>query len=100
VANVSQAFDSPYAWGWADWHCSAQLPFMCKTLQPNSSYIYISPTNLHTYVLNTSQQTFVDAQYSCNQQGGHLVHYDTVEEQYEVEQYFVGVGAFIPVFHR
>jgi hypothetical protein len=100
VANSSQAFDAPFAWGWADFHCGSHQPFMCKTLRPHTSYVYISPSSMHTYVLNTSQQTFVEAQYTCNQQGGHLVHYGSVEEQQEVEQYFSGIGAFIPVFHR
>ncbi len=81
LANASQAFDSPFAWGWADADCRMALPFMCKAQPAGSSYVYISPTSKVTYVLETTRRAFVDAQYSCNQHGGHLAHYETLEEQ-------------------
>jgi hypothetical protein len=30
VANASQAFDDPAAWGWADASCGLRLPYICK----------------------------------------------------------------------
>jgi hypothetical protein len=41
------------------------------------------------YMLNTSLASQAEAQAACNLQGGHLVSYSSLEEQYEVEQYFV-----------
>jgi hypothetical protein len=41
------------------------------------------------YMLNTSLATQAEAQAACNLQGGHLASYGSLEEQYEVEQYFV-----------
>jgi hypothetical protein len=75
AANNSLSFDSPLAWGWADNQCNTSLPFMCKTLAPNSAFVFVYPKSLSTYILNTSALSFTDAQYTCNQQGGHLVYY-------------------------
>jgi hypothetical protein len=76
AANNSLSFDSPSAWGWADNQCNASLPFMCKTQPPDSSFAFVYPNTGSTYILNTSMQTFTEAQYTCNQQGGHLVSYN------------------------
>jgi hypothetical protein len=100
AANYSQAFDSPMAWGWADQPCATQLPFMCKEQPLGSAYAYVSPNSLATYVLNTSRLPFVEAQATCNAQGGHLVYYDSLAEQSEVEAAFVSRGAFIPSYHK
>lgn len=100
AANYSQSFDSPFAWGWADNPCTAQLPFVCKAQPPGSAFGFVSPTSRSTYILNTTALPFVEAQYTCNIQGGHLVYYSSLEEEREVEQYFVSSGMFIPSYHR
>jgi hypothetical protein len=100
VANVTQMFDSPPAWGWADTQCSQKLPYMCKKQASGSAYMFVSPSSRTTYVLNTTALNFVDAQYTCNEQGGHLVYYNTLDEQQEVEQYYVSNGYFINSFHK
>jgi hypothetical protein len=84
AANFSQRFDSPVAWGWADQPCDVQLPFMCKQQPLGSAFLYISPSSRITYILNVTSLPFVDAQASCNEQGGHLVYYTSLEEQKEV----------------
>lgn len=76
AANNSLSFDSPSAWGWADNQCNASLPFMCKMQPPSSSFAFVYPITGSTYILNTSILTFTEAQYTCNQQGGHLVSYN------------------------
>jgi hypothetical protein len=81
VANASETFDVPFAWGWADADCRLTLPFMCKAQPAGSSFVYISPRSKVTFVLETSPRAFVEAQYSCNQHGGHLAHYDSLAEQ-------------------
>ena len=30
LANASQAFGAPRAWGWADWNCTARAVSLCK----------------------------------------------------------------------
>jgi hypothetical protein len=99
VANASQAFDSPTAWGWADQNCLLKFPFMCKKMQPGA-YVYTSSGSMNTYILNTSATNFMDAEASCNSNGGHLVYYDSADEQAEVEQYYIAQGMFIPSYHR
>ena len=42
-----------------------------------------------TYILSTSAASEAEAQAFCNDQGGHLASYESLEEQYEVEQAFV-----------
>jgi hypothetical protein len=98
VANASQAYDNPPAWGWADSNCGNEFAFMCKRLQPGA-YVYNSPTTYSTYMLNTTWASFVDAEGSCNDAGGHLVYFDSIEEQKEVEAYYISLGVFIPSYH-
>ena len=80
AANASQAYDSPTAWGWADQHCSLRFPFMCKKLQPGA-YVYTSNTTFDTYILNTTGSSFQEAECACNANGGHLVFFDSLQEQ-------------------
>jgi hypothetical protein len=84
AANYSQQYDSPPAWGWADQACEHQMPFMCKKQPLGSSFLYISPSSRITYIFNATQLPFVEAQASCNEQGGHLVYYSNLDEQKEV----------------
>jgi hypothetical protein len=56
-----------------------------------STYAYVSTATNNTYLLNTTSVGFVQAELSCNDQGGHLVTYGSFADQQEVEQ--VGVVA-------
>jgi hypothetical protein len=42
VANASQAFDEPAAWGWADANCGLRLPFICKLQCEHHSVVKLS----------------------------------------------------------
>ncbi len=97
-ANASTAHQDPLTWGWSDTTCDMLLPFMCKR-STEGNFVYASPTTKATYVLSTVKQNFVEAQANCNDHGGHLVSYQSVEEQIEVEQYFETLGVFIPRYH-
>lgn len=48
-----------------------------------------------TYVLNMTRVNVYDAEASCVKQGGHLVSYQSLEEQVDVEAYFGSQGAMI-----
>jgi hypothetical protein len=87
VANASEAFERPSAWGWSDGDCSMLFPFICRKAAPDA-YVYVSNTTSATYILNTSMLDFASASQTCNDIGGNLVYYSTVEEQLEVEQHF------------
>jgi hypothetical protein len=48
----------------------------------------------YTYIYNTTMTDNKNAHKICNSQGGHLVAYQSLEEQVDVEQYFIKqVGA-------
>ena len=49
----------------------------------------MSETSGETYLLNTCQLAQPDAETFCRANGGHLVSYLSLEEQQEVEQFFV-----------
>ena len=61
----------------------------CAPLNPHAApatYVYVSSKTSTTYLLNTTAVGFVQAEMSCNDQGGHLVTYANFDEQQEVEQ--------------
>ena len=53
------------------------------------------PSNA-TYLLNTAALDQQSAQKVCNDNGGHLVHWDSEAEQLEVEAYYVSMGFLLP----
>jgi hypothetical protein len=53
-----------------------------------------------TYTLNQKYMTQADGEKFCVDKGGHLVSYLSVEEQVDVEQYFVGKGWLYPNFNK
>ena len=99
VANYTQRFDLPPAWGWADTRCDDVLTFMCKKMDADA-YVYVSPVSNATYILNTTAMPFAHAAQLCNDNGGFLVSYGSVEEQAEVEAYYSNMTYFIPVWHK
>jgi hypothetical protein len=53
-----------------------------------------------TYILNQKYMTQADGDKFCVDKGGHLVSYLSVEEQVDVEQYFVGKGWLYPNYNK
>ena len=51
--------------------------------------MYVSPVTNYTYIYNTTMTDNKNAHKMCNSQGGHLVAYQSLEEQVDVEQYFI-----------
>jgi hypothetical protein len=53
-----------------------------------------------TYTLNTSFVSQADAQKQCACTGGHLVSYTSLDEQQQIEAYYLDKGWLLPTFHR
>jgi hypothetical protein len=53
-----------------------------------------------TYILNQKYMTQAEGEKYCVDQGGHLVSYLSLEEQVDVEQYFVGKGWLYSNFNK
>jgi hypothetical protein len=53
-----------------------------------------------TFILNTTASTFMVGEQVCNDQGGHLVWFNNLAEQAEVEAFFLSKGVFIPLYHK
>lgn len=66
---------------------------------PNTFY-YTSPKTRAQYMLNTSADTFNNAETACNLLGGHLAMFESLSEQQEVEAAFISDGGLIPSFHQ
>ena len=78
AANYTQSYT--FVYGWSDTRCGLELPFICK-MPPPAMYVYVSNTTNSTYLLNTTMVNMITAQRSCNANGGHLVPYQSLEEQ-------------------
>ena len=50
-----------------------------------------------TYTLNMTRVNVYDAEANCVAQGGHLISFQSLEEQVDVEAYFGSQGALIDV---
>jgi hypothetical protein len=99
------------AWGWADANCGAKLPFVCKMIpfpdlgdatggagaRPPS---YLSKFTGNMFTLHTTPVTQPQAEAHCISQASHLASFLSVEEQVEVESFFVGSGFLLPLFHQ
>jgi hypothetical protein len=97
VANASEAFDRPLAWGWSDATCTDLFPFVCRKAA-GDAFVYVSNTTSATYILNTTELAFDAASQTCNDNGGNLVYYSSAEEQYEVEQHFIKKRELMPEY--
>jgi hypothetical protein len=53
-----------------------------------------------TYILNQRAMKQSDAEAYCVDQGGRLASFLTLEEQVDVEQYFVSKGWLYPKFYQ
>ncbi len=61
---------------------------------------YTSEITNSTYILNQFAGNFTNATSFCNDNGGHLVSYVSVEEQEEVEGYYKQMGYLLPTYHK
>jgi hypothetical protein len=99
VANYTERYDIPEAWGWADVRCSRSFTSMCK-MMATGAYVYVSNTTNTTYILNTTAAGYATAAQVCNDNGGFLAAYTGVAEQAEVERFFSNMTYFVPAWHQ
>lgn len=74
----------------ASWHTAAA----------DGAFTYVSDAWQSTYIINTTRLGFREAEAVCQDNSGHLVSYRDLEEQLDVERYFVDNGYFIPAAHK
>jgi hypothetical protein len=63
-------------------------------------YYFTSPKTRIQYLLNTIADSQTGAEAACNAFGGHLVLYNSLSEQQDVERAFLFEGGLIGSFHR
>jgi hypothetical protein len=73
VANNTQAYGTPPAWGWSDTRCSGQFVFICRQLA-RKGYRFTTSLN-NTFVFNASASGWKPAEHACRDSGGHLASY-------------------------
>ncbi len=106
AGNYTQAYGN--AWGWADANCGTKLPFICKMIPfgalggagPGGPPAYLSKFTGNSFSLHTTPLTQPEAEAHCISQASHLATYLNVEEQVEVEAYYVQAGFLLPDFHK
>ena len=79
--------------------CNAALQ-CCLCFPATQLYSFTSNITNTTYILDTEPRTFAQGEAFCTSQGGHLVSYDSLQEQLEVEDYFIKKGYLIPSCHK
>jgi hypothetical protein len=89
-ANATETLPDTPAFGWSDEVCNTPAPFICKVLTAKN-YNFVSQSG-GNFTLSTLKRTFYDAEAQCNMMGGHLAYYTSLDEQYEVEQYYLAQG--------
>ena len=62
-------------------------------------YIHASRSTGTRYMLSTMPNDQRSAEADCVKQGGHLVSYESDEEQAEVEKFFFDYGVLLPGYH-
>ncbi len=70
--------------GWASNPCNASLPYMCRMQNSQGSPVMTTASTNASFYFNTTFTTFLDAEKSCKDNGGHIAGYKTNEEQLEV----------------
>jgi hypothetical protein len=70
--------------------------------EPGLTYSYTNNLTSISYVLNTTHTNFYEAEDNCIALGGHLISYTSLEEQIDVEAYFMATGGMLPTYkpHR
>ncbi len=85
--------------GWADHNCQEEYVYICEVSPPETVNYTTTSTGM-TFVFHAVPATQQEAEAMCNVDDGHLASYASLEEQAEVEQFFMNSGALIPEFHR
>ena len=95
-ANFTEAKQN--AWGWADARCDLNFTAICRVAKkgPCSLPPYTDKKSGASYLYNSDEVIQSDAEQWCNDNGGHLVSYESLEEQKNVEGYFTAAGCLIP----
>lgn len=95
----SYALTDEEAWGWTAHSCSQGMPYMCRIIKPGNITI---PSNVtgNVFTLMTVQVNQARAQVLCNDIGGHLASYVSLDEQSEMEYAFINSGYLLPSFHK
>jgi hypothetical protein len=63
-------------------------------------YYYTSEISNNSYILNQFVSNFTKAQEFCTDNGGHLAAFASLEEQQEVEGYYIEMGYLLPTYHK
>jgi hypothetical protein len=95
-ANASQARVN--AWGWADVKCDLNFTAICRIAKKGACSLppYTDKKSGASYLYSSEELIQSDAEFWCNDRGGHLVSYESLEEQKAVEGYFMDAGCLIP----
>jgi hypothetical protein len=64
---------------------------------PGAAPNYTTPVSNVTFLFNSTNSTWDDAQNSCQMNGGHLAAYTSQEEQGDVEQFYESTGWLLKV---
>jgi hypothetical protein len=80
--------------------CNADRPCARCAAAPGPQLIYTNDTTGISYLLNTQPTNFTAAEQYCNDNGGHLIGLGSLEEQEEVESYYVNQGQLFPHYHQ
>jgi hypothetical protein len=83
VANYSQRYmgGEMQAWGWSDTRCTTQGPFICKASPAMVAPKFTSKSTNSSFMLVTYPSSFASSELGCNQLGGHLAVYQSLQEQ-------------------
>jgi hypothetical protein len=76
------------------------LPCPALATAPGPQLIYTNDTTGVSYLLNTQPTNFTAAEQYCNDNGGHLIGLGSLEEQHEVEEYYINDGQLFPLYHQ
>jgi hypothetical protein len=72
------------------------VPYFCAAY---TSFRYTSPNTGITFVFNNTPVSTTAAQQQCQAYGGNLASYTSLEEQQEVEVYFIEQGDLLTAYH-
>ena len=81
-------------------HCSVLTPALAAPPAAYNIWFYSSENTGWTYAFGNHLIGQVAAETKCQSVGGHLVTWSSLDEQSEVEQYFIRQGYMLPKYHR